>query len=631
MMIQLPYAVCLIFSPLACWGFQPHHPTSNNVIRTTQLHAARLNSVSSVSTKKKKHKNSKYVEDDDQSAPAPVLSAALFLEGLTCSHDGGTVYQLNDVSYILPRTSKVGLVGRNGCGKSTLMNILAETCCPDYVAPDEDEIVVYTGNVEIPRGVKVAFVEQEPPMPSGVTVGDALLGVVSATGTSSSKSGSVYAAVRRYTEVCNALEFNENQFNSASAEMDAKDGWAILTKADEIATRLRLDGLKESPLSKLSGGERKRVALGAALVQMPDVLLLDEPTNHLDLEAIRLLSDIIADEKKLTLLCITHDRSFLNEVCDRMLELDNGSLYGYEGNYASYLEGKEARLANEDAALSSTKKKFARELAWMRKQPSGRQSKAKARQEAFYKLEKMAKPRRVEPKLKLDNDDRRLGGSVLSMKNVSLKFGDRVLLDDFSYNFNAGDTIGIVGANGVGKSTFLKMLCGQQAVDTGVVEPGETVVFGVYDQMGMVLDDDQRVMDFVKSRVMARDGSTLAEAPSEVMKMLKQFQFPKERWNERILKLSGGERRRLQLMSVLTQRPNFLILDEPTNDVDLDTLAALEGYLAEFNGVLVIVSHDRFFVDKVTQHLFVFEGDGVVKDYLGSLSEYAEILVVEDN
>jgi ATP-binding cassette subfamily F protein uup len=278
-----------------------------------------------------------------------------------------------------------------------------------------------------------------------------------------------------------------------------------------------------------------------------------------------LLSDLIADEKKLTLLCITHDRSFLNEVCDRILELDNGSLYGYEGNYADYLEGKEARLANEDAAMSSTKKKFAAELAWMRKQPSGRQSKSKARQEAFFKLEKMTKPRRVDPALTLTNDDRRLGGNILKMENVSLKFGDRVMLDDFSYNFNAGDTIGIVGANGVGKSTFLKMLCGRQPVDTGVVEPGETVVFGVYDQMGIALDDEQRVMDFVKQRVLARDGSALAEAPSEVMKMLKQFQFPKERWNERIKMLSGGERRRLQLLAVLTQRPNFLILDEPVS------------------------------------------------------------------
>ena len=422
------------------------------------LSAGRLNSVTSVRTKKRKSSSDNATEDAAVVVTGQALPPALLLDGITCSHDGGTVYQLKDVSYLLPRRSKVGLVGKNGCGKSTLMKILAETCCPNHnvgVASGDsntEEPIVYTGTVEVPRDVHVAFVEQEPPSPSGVTVGDALLGVVSSAEDSSggsSNSKTVYDAVRRYTQICSALDFDEDAFNKASADMDAKDGWTVLTKADEIATRLRVDHLKDSPLSELSGGERKRVALGAALVQTPDVLLLDEPTNHLDLEAIRLLSDLIADERSLTVLCITHDRSFLNEVCDRMLELDYGTLYGYEGNYAKYLEGKAARLANEDAALSSTKKKFATELAWMRKQPSGRQSKSKARQEAFFKLQKMVKPRKVDPKLTLTNDDRRLGGNVLKMESVSLKFGDRVMLDDFSYNFNAGDTIGIVGANGV--------------------------------------------------------------------------------------------------------------------------------------------------------------------------------------
>jgi len=437
--------------------------------------------------------------------------------------------------------------------------------------------------------------------------------------------------VRQYGQVCNAIEFDSDAFDQASAAMDrggnGLTGWDVLTKSDEIATRLRLDGLKEQALSNLSGGERKRCALGAALVQSPDVLLLDEPTNHLDLEAIRLLSDLIRTERKMTVLCITHDRSFLNEVCDRILELDNGAIYGYDGNYADFLVGKEARYANEDAVLSSQQKKLTRELAWMRKQPSGRQSKSKARQAAFYQLEKMTKPRTNNGKLTLTNEDRRLGTNIMKMEHVSLQFGDKVLLDDFSYDFNAGDTIGIVGANGVGKSTFLSLVNGRQAPDSGKIIPGETVVFGVYDQMGITFDEDQRVMMFVKQRVLARDGSSMAEAPSEVNQLLEQFQFPKERWNERIRSLSGGERRRLQLLSVLTQRPNFLILDEPTNDVDLDTLAALEEYLSEYKGVLVIVSHDRYFVDKVTEHLFVFEGEGVVKDYLGSLTDYAECLV----
>jgi ATP-binding cassette subfamily F protein uup len=614
------------------WATVPYSRTTiaGNTNTNTRLHQ------SSVTNNKKVKKNKYEDVDNEEELPtstSPGLPPALSLNGLTCSHDGGTVFQLRDVSYVLPRTAKVGLVGRNGCGKSTLMKILAETCCTDRdpASFSDEEGVRFTGKIECPRDVRVAFVEQEPPSPSDITVADALLGVVSSTSNVvGGQSKSVFEAVRRYCRAASALEYDEDEFSTASSEMDSKDGWSVLTKADEIATRLRVDHLKEMPLSKLSGGERKRVALGAALVQRPDVLLLDEPTNHLDLEAIRLLSDLISDEKKMTLLTITHDRAFLNEVCDRMLELDNGSLYGYEGNYGDYLEGKEARLAIEDKEMSSTKKKFANELAWMRKQPSGRQSKSKARQEAFYKLEKMTKPRAVDPNLVLTNDARRIGGNILKLKNVSKQFGDRLMLDDFSYDFNAGDSIGVVGANGVGKSTFLKLLTGALEVDSGVVETGETVVFGIYDQMGMVLDESQRVMDFVKQRVLARDGSTMAEAPGEVMKLLKQFQFPKERWNDVILRLSGGERRRLQLLAVLTQRPNFLILDEPTNDVDLDTLSALEDYLAEFNGVLVIVSHDRFFVDKVTEHLFVFEGEGAVKDYLGSLSDYAETLVDEE-
>ena len=628
----LPALLLILDGPSGTTAFStPTVSYSRTVNTNTRLHAQKQKTA-------KKEKKNKY-EDVENEPELPIsispgLPPALTLSGLTCSHDGGTVFQLRDVNYVLARNAKVGLVGRNGCGKSSLMKILAESCCTDLdpASFSSEEGVRFTGTVECPREVRVAFVEQEPPMSSDVTVGNSLLGIVSSTsnGMVGGPSKSVYAAVRRYAHAVSALEYDEDEFSAATAEMDSRDGWAVLTKADEIATRLRLDHLSDMPLSKLSGGERKRVALGAALVQQPDVLLLDEPTNHLDLAAIRLLSDLIAEEKKMTLLTITHDRAFLNEVCDRMLELDNGSLYGYTGNYGDYLEGKEARLILEDKEMSTTKKKFSRELAWMRKQPSARQAKSKARQEAFYKLEKMTKPRAVDPNLVLTNDARRIGGNILKLKNVSKQFGDRLMLDDFSYDFNAGDTIGIVGANGVGKSTFLKILTGALEADSGVVEKGETVVFGVYEQMGISLDENQRVLDFVKQRVLARDGSTLAEAPGECMKLLKQFQFPKEKWNDEILKLSGGERRRLQLLAVLTQRPNFLILDEPTNDVDLDTLSALEDYLAEFNGVLVIVSHDRFFVDKVTEHLFVFEGDGVVKDYLGSLSDYAETLIDDE-
>jgi len=537
------------------------------------------------------------------------------------------------------------LVGRNGCGKSTFLRILAEAS--GYATSDSPgnnqnarDNVSYTGTVECPRDIRVAFVEQEPPSPSDVSVSDALLGItaISSPGGTAANSGtargvsSVYEIVRRYRLASMNASADPDEFANAATAMDATNGWAVLTKADEVATRLRVKHLEDQPLSSLSGGERKRVALAAALVRDPDVLILDEPTNHLDLAAIRWLSDLIQEKRKMTLLTVTHDRAFLEEVCNAILELDRGSFYTYEGSYANYLEGKEERLAIEDQSVREAKTKYKKELDWMRRQPQARQTKQKARIEAFYKLEKSTKPRVKDPTLELAEDgQRRLGGNILKMRNVSLSFGQRNILDDFSYDFNKGDRIGIVGRNGVGKSTFIRMLTGDQAIDSGSIESGETVVFGVYDQMGIpFLDEEQTVLDFVKERVESSSGASMAEAPQEAMKLLRQFQFPKNRWNERVSMLSGGERRRLQLLSVLTKRPNFLILDEPTNDIDLDTLRALESYLEDFKGVLVIVSHDRLFTDKVTNHLFVFEGNGIVKDYLGSLSDYAECLVEQE-
>mmetsp|Transcript_6173 Transcript_6173/g.6917 ORF Transcript_6173/g.6917 Transcript_6173/m.6917 type:complete len:736 (+) Transcript_6173:207-2414(+) len=574
---------------------------------------------------------------ETKSTPLP---PAISVEELTCSHDGGGTYQLSDVSYVLPRGGKIGLVGRNGCGKSTLLKILAEACCPDLEtgkggkSMNQDEGVVYTGKVEKSKNCRVAYVEQEPPMPSDVTVEDAILGIVDATSKISLNSKTtVYSVVKAYKLAMNNAAEDPTAFAEACAIMDALNGWDVLTKADEVATKLRVKDLEKSPLSTLSGGERKRVALAAALIVEPDVLLLDEPTNHLDLSAIRWLSDLIKDRQKITLLTVTHDRFFLEDVCDSIVELDRGSLYSYQGNYGTYLEKKAERLSIEDAAIQSAKSKYKVELDWMRRQPQARATKQKARQDAFYKLEKATKPRALDPNLDMGKDgQRRLGNNILKLKNISLKFADnKVILDDFSYNFNKGDKLGVVGANGIGKSTFIKVLTGQQEIDSGEIETGETVVFGIYDQMGIEMDEKQRVMDFVKQRVEARDGSSMAEAPQEAMKLLKQFQFERERWDERISFLSGGERRRLQLLAVLTKRPNFLVLDEPTNDIDLDTLSALEDYLEEYKGVLVIVSHDRFFTDKVTDHLFVFEGNGIVKDFSGTLSDYSECLVELEN
>jgi len=573
---------------------------------------------------------------------------AIKIEGLTCSHDGGNTYQLNNVNYSLPRNGKIGLLGRNGCGKSTFLKILAMQTAQQQVRREDNNDIAFTGKVEKAKTCRVAYVEQETP-PIDVAVAYALFGIDSSyslvvgfdIGTISTPfEAAKYYKLAEYRGESSLLE-------KATILMDQMSGsWAVLTRADEIATRLRVQHLLNMSLINLSGGERKRVALAAALITEPDVLLLDEVTNHLDLGAIRWLSDLILEQKKMTVLVVTHDRAFLDQVCqDGILELDRGNLYPYDGTYANFLEAKEARWAMEDANLQTAKSKYKLELEWMRRQPQARQTKAKARIEAFYKLEKATKPTRSKSQLTLVDDAslnsrRRLGNTVLKCVGVSLSFQSNnkkgqeqqgsIIVDDFTYDFNSGDRIGIVGKNGVGKSTFLKILTGAQPIDAGEIITGETVVFGIYDQMGLQdYDENQRVLDYVKERVIASDGSSMAEAPQEAMRLLKKFEFPSDRWNERVATLSGGERRRLQLLTVITKRPNFLILDEPSNDLDSNSIAALEQYLDEFKGVLVVVSHDRYFTDKVTDHLFIFEGDGSITDYLGTLSDYAEILADE--
>jgi ABC transport system ATP-binding/permease protein len=572
----------------------------------------------------------------------PVLT----IQDLTCSHDGGTVYQLNHINLVLQKGRKLALVGKNGCGKSTLLRIVADAL---GAAPRDavHEMPRYTGTISTPRHVRVAYVEQEPPLHDNVTVGDALFGATAEDETDDyrQESSPVLATIRRYRR---AVSQNESTAPSASSwgqilnEMDQYDGWSVLTKADEIATRLKVHHLKETCLSQLSGGERKRVALAAALLQEPSVLLADEPTNFLSVAGISWLADFLTSPQaaKLTVLLVSHDRAFLDEVCDGIIELDHGSIYEHAGSFQSYLEGKETRLALADAAVQAAQAKYRIELDWMRRQPQARETKSKARIEAFYKLQQSTKPQPRDGVAQLveasGRGTRRLGGKIISMRSVSLRFGDRIMLDDFSYDFCKGDRICLSGANGIGKTTFARLLTGDQAPDSGRIEVGETIVWGVYDQLGLILDDEeQTVLDFVLQNVQARGDlgmGSMSEAPNEARRLLKQFEFPRSRWNERVAVLSGGERRRLQLMQVLSQRPNVLVLDEPSVDFSHDAIAALERYLQEeFDGVLVIVSHDRAFADKVTDHLFVFEGNGIVKDFSGSLSEYSAALVELEN
>ena len=530
---------------------------------------------------------------------------------------------------MLARGAKVSLIGRNGSGKSSFLKILAEQT--REITNFGDSNYQYTGKVEAARNLRVAHVEQEPLMPSDITVGDALFGVSCKTAADGS-SNDVFEIVRRYRQAIANAEEDPVEFTAATMAMEARNGWEVLTRAEQVATKLRVLHLQDQPLNLLSGGERKRVALAAALVEDPDVLLLDEPTNFLSLAGVQWLADLLTGDPKLTLLMVTHDRAFLEEVSNRILELDRGQLYEHEGSYQSFLQAKEERLSNEDAAVQAAKAKYRVELDWMRRQPQARQSKSKARIEAFYKLEKATIPRALDPNLMLGSGaQNRLGSKIISMRNVCLQFGNRVILDDFSYDFCSGDRICLAGANGIGKTTFTKILTAEQPPDSGFVEIGDTVVLGVYDQLGLKFDpvaEQQTLLEFVVDQVQATDDD--AGVP-QARKLLDQFEFPKNRWTERISVLSGGERRRLQILSVLSKKPNVLLLDEPSVDCDFDTLAALERYLGEFKGVLIVVSHDRAFADKVTDHLFVFEGNGVIKDFQGTLSEYASCLVDLEN
>lgn len=362
---------------------------------------------------------------------------------------------MKNVNYVLPFGARVAVVGRNGCGKSTFLRILAATV--GYDGSVDDLSFSFTGQVTAPRNLRIAYVEQEPSTPSALTVMDALLGMTETTTTQQQNSSAdtkstntVYAAVRRYRMAAAKADENPDEFTQAMANMEKWTGaWDVLTRADEVATKLRVGHLQDQPLSKLSGGERKRVALAAALVQEPDVLLLDEPTNFLSLAGVQWVADLLTENPNLTILVVTHDRAFLDDVCNRVLELDNGDVYECQGSYATYLQEKDARLQREQAALQAAKNKYKIELDWMRRQPQARESKQKARIDAFHKLEKAMKPKPMDPSLTLSAEARRLGGKILSMRNVNLSFGDRHMLKDFSYDFIAGDRICLAGANGV--------------------------------------------------------------------------------------------------------------------------------------------------------------------------------------
>jgi ATP-binding cassette subfamily F protein uup len=518
-------------------------------------------------------------------------------EGITKSFSAEPLF--NNISFNISEGDKIALIARNGFGKSTLLKILAgkETV-------DEGEIWIH-------KDVTVALFEQEPKFEENKTVLENIF----------HHQHPVIAAIKEYE---NAVESNnENAIASSLIKMDELNAWEFESNVKQILGKLNIHHL-QSKINELSGGQRKRIALAQTLIDIGfehkhTLLIMDEPTNHLDIEMVEWLEYYLS-ALHVTLLLVTHDRYFLDNVCNEIWEIDNAKLYTYKGDYENYLEKKAARTENEQANIDKAKNLYRRELEWIRKQPKARTTKSKSRIDAFAETEQKAKQKIVDAQLQLQIKMSRLGGKIAEMKKIYKSYGDKIILKGFDYTFNKGERIGVIGKNGVGKSTFINILQGIEKPDSGKINVGDTVVFGNFSQQGLVFKEDMRVIEYVKtfaeSFPLAKGGSLSAA------QFLELFLFPPEKQYTFLSSLSGGEKKRLQLLTVLFRNPNFLILDEPTNDLDLPTLSVLENFLLDFPGCVVIVSHDRYFMDKLVDHLFVFEGNGMIKDFAGNYTQY---------
>ena len=504
-----------------------------------------------------------------------------YLDVQHLSKSFGALQLFEDISFSIGEGQKVGLIAKNGTGKSTLLSILCGK--EGYDA----------GDIVFRRDLKIGFLEQSPTFDPEETVLDAC--------------------------------FRSNSVRS-QGENHQGDPEKVL-KAKQVLTQLKIKDL-EQPMGQLSGGQQKRVALANVLLTEPDLLILDEPTNHLDLEMIEWLEGFLQRGNR-TLLMVTHDRFFLDRVCSVILELDDRTIYTYRGNYAYYLEKRQERIDNRRAEIARANNLYRTELEWMRRMPQARGHKARYREEAFYELEKVAKQRLEERQLRLKASNVYIGSKIFEIQYVSKKFEDVVILKDFYYNFSRFEKMGIVGSNGTGKSTFIKMLLGLEPVDEGHIVIGDTVRFGYFSQDGLQFNEQQKVIDVITDiadYVELGGGKKLSAS-----QLLQYFLFTPEQQYNYVYKLSGGERRKLYLCTVLMRNPNFLVLDEPTNDLDIVTLQILEEYLQDFPGCVIVVSHDRYFMDKVVDHLLVFKGHGEIKDFPGNYTQYREWASLEEN
>ena len=518
----------------------------------------------------------------------------LQVEGLVKSFGDRVLFE--NLSLGVGEGQRIGLIAKNGTGKTTLLNIIAGR--EDYEA----------GRITFRRDLKVAYLEQNPAFPEGTTVLDACF----------LADSPALRAVAAYEQAVASAD--EDVLHRAMAEMDAQDAWNYESRVKQILTQLKIKDF-DQPTGQLSGGQVKRVALANDLIAEPDLLILDEPTNHLDLEMTEWLEEYLA-HTRLSLLMVTHDRYFLDRVCSDIVEIDDRQAYVYHGNYSLYLEKRQQRLDAADAQRERDNNLYRTELEWIRRQPQARGTKARSRVESFGELEERLRKRRESGDVRLDVKAAYIGKKIFEVRGLSKRFGDKVILDGFDYRFARYEKMGIVGDNGTGKSTFIKMLMGLVQPDAGTIDIGETVRFGYYSQDGLSFDDGAKVIDVVTEiaeHIELGEGRRLSAS-----QFLQYFLFTAQTQYDYVEKLSGGERRRLYLCTVLMRNPNFLVLDEPTNDLDIMTLQVLEEFLQGYGGCLIVISHDRYFMDKVADHLLVFQGGGQIKDFPGNYSDYLE-------
>ena len=522
------------------------------------------------------------------------MSTLIAAEGL--GHGYHDEWLFKNLTLGINSGQRVALVGINGAGKSTLLKLLAERFPP------------LEGKIVKNKAVKIGFLDQEPQFTEGYSISDHIF----------SLENKQQQLIKEYEELIENPDPDEKTLNRLYEELSEHNAWEYEHEIKTILNRMGITHLQQK-IATLSGGQKKRLALAKLLIEDPEILVLDEPTNHLDIDTIEWLEKLLTTGQK-TILLVTHDRYFLDNVCNTIIELDRGKIFNYNGNYAYFLEKKSEREALDATVLHKNQQLLKKELEWMRRMPQARGTKSNARINAFYDLEEKSKKKSDNQSINLQMKMSRQGGKIIEVEHIAKSFDDRSIINDFSYTFKKGDRIGLAGKNGTGKSTLLNIITSQLAPDAGKVDTGETTVFGYYKQGGLTFDPKERVIDIVKSDaeyIKMADGSVITASA-----LLTLFLFPPKKQHGMVEKLSGGEKKRLNLMKVLMQNPNFLILDEPTNDLDIDTLNVLEEFLENFPGILMLVSHDRYLLDKMSDQLFIMEGKGVVKIYNGNYSKY---------